>query len=185
MTRRQLLAPTQVLESHPTSESLKTQPSADLTAPQTPAAKAMLASPTGSQTFDSQPQVTPISTHADRYPEAVFTIDHGPPEVVQACLKQVLKNFSWKSHYLIGEFRDVYTFMDESGTLDVEPSPSSFPLRVLKGQPLFSPCQVPVVLDPKGSIRSESAATLIYPETLVGSLPPAPPLSPTQAKPSS
>lgn len=78
---------------------------------------------------DSQPP-TPPTSYRSRYPDAVFTIDYH--KGWKTCMAIVMKNFGWQNYCILDRCDNRYEIIDDAGTLESEPFPSSFPLFLME-----------------------------------------------------
>ena len=76
------------------------------------------------------PCPSPTGSFVDESPEVVFTIEYGTGW--KFCLENVAKNFNPKTHIVLGKHGDTFKFCDWHGTLDYEPEPHQFPLRLVR-----------------------------------------------------
>ena len=76
--------------------------------------------------------VAPTLLSHSSFDDALFKIQHKPGW--EETMKAVIYNFDWKNHFVMGQYGEIYEFVDEHGTLSASPVPSSFPLMIMFGK---------------------------------------------------
>ena len=128
----------------PTSASLQVHATPGSDVRSSPPARALSFKSDSPLETDAQPAETPKSSFKQVFPDAVFTLDYS--DSWPWLLEMVSKNFHPKEHHVQDNFGRAYKFVNSKARLEEAPSPSSFPLRVMKGFYPVTPEKTPLRL---------------------------------------
>ena len=112
-TQEQLMSlPTLKLGEPGSRESLVVR-KGSLDMPVTPPPKPSFQSPSPTKS------VAPTLLSHSSFDDALFKIQHKPGW--EETMKAVIYNFDWKNHFVMGQYGEIYEFVDEHGTLSASP----------------------------------------------------------------